>query len=290
LKQSIEDAYKINILDIKLYRDMIGKVYHIKTKGKSYIFKIYRSSQKETALNSLQILTYLYQQKGPVAKIYLTKSNQSYIDINNELGVLYDYVNGNHADKIKNEALILDATNKMHDIMKSYPYQLIKRDQSFYIDRYIKILEDVHFDEHKINHLKDLGYYFFNQILHLPKGFCHGDLHNENIIINQDHKAIIIDFDVSGYLSPLIDYMTLYDQTHFNKFNKDDVFKTIEILNKLSIIDQDMITYMLAMIPVRHYEILATILNMQGLDQVNLNLFEEQYDWISQFYDAYKKL
>lgn len=290
LKNTLEDAYGIDIVDIELFRDMIGKVYHIQTQKCSYMFKIYRKSNIETAYSSLEVMRYIYEHQGPVPKVYLTQSRASRVKMKGEIGILFEYVIGEHADKTKHETQILTSISKIHQIMETYPHQLIKRDQTFFIDRYLDILKSAGFDNQKINEMKDMGIYFFNMVKKLHQGFYHGDMHTGNIIINPDDKAIMIDFDACGILSPLIDYMTYFDRTNFNQFHEKDLIETVNILKKQMFIDQISIKDMLAMIPVRHFEIIATILNAQGLSDDDNTFFEQQYQWVKQFYKAFQKL
>ncbi|AUD63725.1 hypothetical protein BK010_09025 [Tenericutes bacterium MO-XQ] len=290
MKKIIEKAYGITIIEMKLFRDMIGKVYHVKSNDKSYMFKIYRSHEKESALSSVSIMRYLYENQGPAPKIYNTLSNQPFIQLEGKTGVLFDYVEGEVADKNKHEKPILESVFLMHKLMNSYPHSLIERNHLFYIDRYIEILDTINFDQIKTNKLKLMGDYFFDQVKHLKKGFCHGDLHTGNIIIDHRQSAMILDYDVSGILSPMVDYMTYFDQTNFNKLNRKDVMDTINVLKKHKFIHQDMIRFMMAMIPVRHYEIIATIIKAQGLEDIAHSFFEEQYDWITKFYEIYQEI
>lgn len=269
---------------------MIGKVYHIKTHEKDYMFKLYRSNQVESALSSVKVMTYLNEHSNLVPKIYQTSSNQFFVEIDDEIGVLFDYIVGEHADKIKHENLVIKSIKAMHDCMKTYPYSLEKRNEKFYIDRYLNILSKVAFDQEKINELETIGKFFFHQVKHLEEGYCHGDMHTGNVIINKDQQAIILDFDVCGILSPLVDYVTYFDQTHFNQFSEKDINKTIKVLENQSWIDTKMIKYMIAMIPVRHYEIIATILNVKGYGDGDYAFFEEQYKWIKSFYEIYQKM
>jgi thiamine kinase-like enzyme len=235
-------------------------------------------------------MSFLYEHGGSTPKINRTIDSDLLMHIDDEIGVLFDYIFGEHADKNKHEKLIIDSIKKMHEIMQTYPYHLEHRDESFYINRYLDILSNVEYDPEKIDELAYIGRFFFQQVEHLEKGFCHGDMHTGNLIIDKDSKAIIIDFDVCGYLSPLVDFVTYYDQTNFNKFNEVDVYKTINILENQHWIDSRMINYMIAMIPVRHFEIIATILDIKGYKDVKYAFYDEQYHWIKSFYKVYQKI
>ncbi|AUD65775.1 hypothetical protein BK011_08795 [Tenericutes bacterium MZ-XQ] len=290
LRKLIEDGYGIDINHIELFRDMIGRVYLIKTQEQTYMFKIYRKNNTASALVSLNVMRYIDEHKGPVPKVYLTLLKEPYVVIDDEIGILYEYINGEQAEKVKHEKLILQSIFEIHQIMKSYPYELTIRDHSFFIDRYIHLLKEVSFNNQRLMEMKMLGAYFFNVVDSLDKGFYHGDMHTGNIIINKDHRAIIFDFDACGILSPLVDYITFFDQTHFNQFHEVDLMKTIDILKQQNFIDSKLIKHMLAMIPVRHFEIIATIFDAQGLDDQAETFFEEQYHWMMAFYKSYQNI
>lgn len=53
------------------------------------------------------------------------------------------------------------------------------------------------------------------QELHIPSGYCHGDLTLENIIIDKDDNIYFIDFLDSFINSPLLDVAKLYQDFYF---------------------------------------------------------------------------
>ncbi|MEK3941457.1 hypothetical protein [Paenibacillus sp. FSL H3-0310] len=59
LINEIKHSYQINIENISLHREMIGRVYFLQNQEKKYMFKIFRSFKTDDALQTVRILDYL---------------------------------------------------------------------------------------------------------------------------------------------------------------------------------------------------------------------------------------
>ena len=94
----IKRAYQINIENIGLHREMIGKVYFLQDQQQKYMFKIYRNFKSDDAFQTVQILDYLKANSYPAVSVVRTIENDSHIMLSSQdgscVGILYDYVEG----------------------------------------------------------------------------------------------------------------------------------------------------------------------------------------------------
>ncbi|PAT01007.1 hypothetical protein CI105_08960 [Candidatus Izimaplasma bacterium ZiA1] len=287
LKTLVEDRYDFADITIDLHRDMIGSVYIIRHNDIKYVLKVYKETYLKEGLLSIGIISYLNENNGPVPKIIKTKSDKNYVTFNNKIMVIFEFIEGKEVILESHENEILESIQKIHKIMNNYKGNLIKRDFSFYVLRYIDILENKEFDPNKIKELKKYGHNFYNVVTHTTFKFCHGDLHTGNMIYNKNNEIIIYDFDAAGFFNPLTDYSTLYNVTDFNNFNTNDIDQTYNILNDMKKFTEKEILQMIAFIPLRHYELIATIISVKGEENISESFYDEQYKWIKDFYDYY---
>lgn len=100
LINEIKHSYQINIENINLHREMIGRVYFLQNQEKKYMFKIFRSFKTDDALQTVRILDYLKANSYPAVSVIRTVQNDSHIILSSQagscVGILYDYVEEQH--------------------------------------------------------------------------------------------------------------------------------------------------------------------------------------------------
>lgn len=289
LKKTIEKEYKIKINYINHLRSMIGHVFIIENQKQKYILKINRPINELQTLQSIEIMEYLYENKYPVVEIVKTKNSKSYINLDtiegNSLGIIFKYIDGKEPDITTKIIDIGKQIGWFHKIMEKYPKNLIERGKEFYIDRFIKILKEHKYDRYKIRDLQIYGHELWNNLEKSPKGFCHGYLHLGNMFQTEPNRFILFDFDTASYSHPIIDIATLCDTTNFNNlvekdFDKiskrfDNFSKGYSIENSISVSE---INNIFNFIPIRHYELIATI-TINEKSTLSSEFLDQQYEW-----------
>jgi Ser/Thr protein kinase RdoA (MazF antagonist) len=295
LRDILNTCYPVHVDHIHLHRDMIGYVYIAEGATKQgtgkYVLKLYRPNDTENPLRSISILKYLQQQDYPVVSIVPTRMDGSHMVINTPQGksidILYDYLDGPEPD-LRTE--IIDLARQvglLHQIMELYPHLLIRHGKDFYVDRYLSILQTLGYPSSRISDLAAYGGECWERLEGLPVGFCHGDLHSGNMRQSGPGRYVIFDFDVASCTHPLIDIATLCDRSDFNHFDDlayERTYKMFEFFyqgyRQVREISTAEIAAIVDFIPVRHYEIIATISQSQGIEVLSRAFLDEQYDWL----------
>ncbi len=300
LREILNACYPIRVDQIHLHRDMIGYVYlaeSVKRRNtKRYILKLYRPFDTENALRSIGILEYLRKQDYPVATIVPTRAGASHVVIETPQGmsvaILFDYLDGPEPD-LKTEIVDLARqVGRLHQVMEMYPHLLPRRGKDFYVDRYLNILQALDYPQSRINDLAAYGSQCWSRIERLPIGFCHGDLHTGNMRQSGPGRYVLFDFDIASRTHPLVDVATLCDGSNFNRFDASAYDHTRQIFERFyqgyrqvrEMSDAE-IAAIYDFIPVRHYEIIATITQCQGIKKLSRAFLDEQYDWLMRWRD-----
>ncbi|WP_162265442.1 phosphotransferase [Abyssisolibacter fermentans] len=292
----LNNCYKLNFKEIYLHREMIGCVYFAKNSRKKYVLKIYRQFNTEQALQSIEVIQFLKKNNYPVVSIIPTEVGSLYIKLNIPegqcIGILYDYIEGiepNFSTEITN---VGQQIGELHNLMIKYPNPLIKRDKEFYIDRYVAILQKLHYSSVKIKELESYGNEIWSNIKRLPNGFCHGDLHSGNMLQTKLNKYILFDFDIVSYSYSIIDVATLSNDTGFNQLDESTYDSTKKMFerfyqgySKKRTINDIEIAAIFDFIAVRHYELIATITECQGLNSLSQSFLDEQFEWLMKWRD-----
>jgi len=180
---------------------------------------------------------------------------------------------------------------RMHNLMSDYPRPLIKRGKGFYIDRYIKLMQEFGYSATKTSALAAYGDRLWRSMEQLPAGFCHGDLHSGNMIKTGNDRFILFDFDVASHAYPVIDAATLSDKTNFNRLDDSAYDNTRRMFERFyqgysrerTLSDRE-IAAIFDFIAIRHYELNATIteyrLPLRGTSWMSDAVFDEQYEWL----------
>ncbi len=296
LTNLLNKHYPLKFEDTHLHRDMIGSVYFVKSHNKKLVFKLFRHFHTKNALQSIDIIQYLKNLNYPVVSIVPTIENNLYIKIDTEkgecIGILYDYIDGIEPNIETDITDIGLQIGKLHQLMDKYPNPLIKRGKAFYIDRFINMLKEIKYPTCKIEELENYGNEIWKTMERLPNGFCHGDLHSGNMFKTKTKKFILFDFDIVSFSYSIIDVATLSDHTNFNQFDSSSYDHTkrrfqrfYKGYSKYRTLSEHEINAIFDFIPARHYELIATITECEGLNTLNQSFLDQQFNWLIKWRD-----
>jgi Ser/Thr protein kinase RdoA (MazF antagonist) len=291
LRDILNTCYPIRVDQVHLHRDMIGYVYIAASISQKYVLKLYRPFDSENALRSIGILEYLKQQDYPVVSIVPTRTGDSHVVIDTPHGesvaVLFDYLDGPEPDLQTEIVELARQVGRLHQVMETYPHPLPRRGKDFYVARYLSIMQKMDYPANRISDLGAYGSECWSRIERLPAGFCHGDLHTGNMRHTAPGCYVLFDFDIASRTHTLIDIATLCDDSDFNRFDAAAYDRTRQVFERFyqgyrqerEMSDAE-IAAIFDFIPVRHYEIIATIVQCQGLEELSYAFLDEQYDWL----------
>lgn len=282
-----------DFMNLKLIRDWIGKVYEISNGSKRYIVKIFLKDYTKEALQSIEVMTYLKDNNFKVPDIITTLNGNRYFIANNQVVVLYEYVDGELVEKGSKLCSIGKQAGWMRKLMESYNLEVANHSYDFFIKRYLDIMRIKGYQN--INKFSELGNYLWNNVKNLPQGFIHGDMHIGNMF-QVENEIVLFDFDACAIASPMYDIATTCDATDYfdlsyenfhngyiqTQKNVSAFLRGYEMYYKLSKDEEKAIYYFIA---IRHFDIQATIIHSRGLDCVDEMFLNEQYLWLEKWID-----
>ncbi len=283
--KTIESGYFIKVLDVLPIRQVIGSVYKLITDQGHFVVKHYRHDTSIEVVKSIDVMDYLYRQNGPVPKIIKTKDQKNCLDTNQGKLVLFESIHGHNENNKPSQSLVIDLYRHLQSLMKDYTGALPQKGKAFYLDRFIDLLKSINFPHRKISELEEIGQCFYAELEDIDRGFVHGDYHSGNMIVDQNQRLVLLDFDACNHFVPWTDLVVYFDQTNFNRLRHSDIQDTIKIYEGINELSSMPLKQVLAFIPIRHYEIIATIIEAKGMSDVSLGFFDEQYKWLTTFYD-----
>lgn len=298
----INTSYVINGEQMRLHRDMGGRVYIVDSLSGKLVFKLYRSVHTDNALQSVSVIDYLSKNHYPVVSIIPTRNGDMNIMVDVPegkcVGILYDYVDGQDIGFLHNSKdgteLQLHAgieslgqqIGVLHRIMQGYNKPLIRRGREFFIERFITLLKRDHYDPCRIEVLEKYGLELWSHMALLPSGFCHGDLHTGNMLLTVEHQYVLYDFDIVSHAYPMIDVATLCDATNFNVFDEGSYDRTTQLFEEFyrgyrreRTLTKAEIAAIYDFIPIRHFELIATIV-LTHHEDIKHPFIDEQYEWL----------
>jgi len=291
IREELQQKYNCLFENVNLIRDMIGQVYLVEKNNKRYVLKLFRKDYSNQAIQSVDIMSYLYQNGYPVAKIIDTIDGNKYFisEKDNRVGVLYEHIDGTEPNKAEFIEYIGEMAGKMRFVMSKYQSTLFHHDDEFFINRYIKILNQMSYKD--IQAFKQHGKELWSKVSDLPLGFCHGDYHAGNMLIDNRQKINLFDFDAAALSYPTYDIATVCDMTDYFSLSDSNFeigfIQTYSMLerflkgySKFYMLNDAEIKSIFDFIAIRHFDIQATIIESLGLDCVNTNFIKNQYDWL----------
>lgn len=290
----LKENYNNKIASIEFIRQGGCLSYAVKSDNDKRFLKIISNAFIKTAIQSIHIQEYLIKNNFPVPKIIYTKDNKLYIEIDKQLFVLYEYIDGVEPNIDDNAEVIGELVGELHKLMSSYSGELTTHNKDFFVDRYIDILRKKHYPDEKLNEYIEIGYSIWNRVKDLPCGFCHGDLHRGNLLKTKGDKIYMLDFDTACFVPQLFDIAVMCDTTDYFNFDSNEFQHTTDIFNrfmseysKYNQIDF-IINQFYDFIALRHYQLQATIVEIYGLDCIDEAFIDQQLNWIKQWRKQYE--
>lgn len=270
---------------IEKLRDGGSTSYAVFADNNKYFLRIIKSAFWDTAVTGADIQVFLQTKGFPVPPIIFTKNNTSYIQNDDGLFILYEFIEGDSAEPIDDAEAVGMLVGQLHQIMKEYSGKLVHRDKHFYIGRYIDGLQKKHYP--KVDEFEEYGNALWEKIKHLPRGYCHGDMHSGNIQKTSDGKLYLLDFDTSCEGFPLYDIVLFCNQTNYFKYEEQGYEKSSKILERFlpeyrkhHTISQNEINAFYDLIALYHFTLQATMIELYGIDCVNEGWLNNQLDWL----------
>ena len=292
----LANSYNINFRKLELLRKGGCTSYVAWSENDKFLVKVIPSAFMDTAKQSLNILLYLQQKEFPVPYVILTKDGLPYVEADEILLVLFDFIDGREPDEGEDIESIGTLIGQLHCVMRGYKGNLPHHGKEFFIDRYLNILEKKNYDENKIQIFREYGDILWKRVENLPRGFCHGDMHRGNLLKTSSGKLYILDFDTSCNAFPVYDIMTMCNSTNYFDFDKTGYQKSKNTYEsflkgyiKLHTLNNMELDAFYDLIAIYHYQLQATIIEIYGLDCVDENFLDKQLDWLMRWCEQCSK-
>ncbi len=284
----VDVNYGIKINSIKSLEDGVTKSLVLTSESAKYILKFALKSFEHTIKESLNVLRYLELKSFSSPKVILTNSGETNTLLEDEtIAFLYHFTEGSHIEDDVDYIKLGSLVGELHEHMKDYPTSLSIHSKDYFVDRYVRILEQKEYSQKKISDYIKLGDLLWDNIKELPSGYCHGDLHLGNIIKTLDGNYSILDFDTSCLAFSAYDIMVLCNSTDYFVYQESEFEATITNINqfllgyeqyrKLSKNEKDSLYYLIG---IYHYQLQATIIEIYGIDCVDHEFIDKQYNWL----------
>lgn len=290
----LQKNYDINMDSITFNRKGGCVSYIVNCDNDKYFLKIIDNAFLDTAIQSIDIQQYLIKNDFPIPKIIKTKDNSPYFINENQLFVLYEYIDGVEPNLDDNAEKIGELIGKLQKLMSSYSGELTAHNKEFFVGRYIDILRKKHYPDEKLNEYIEIGNSLWDSVKRLSYGFCHGDLHRGNLLKTEGNKIYMLDFDTACFAPQLFDIAVMCDTTDYFNFDKREFHRTTETLNQFMKLYCKYnklnfhIKQIYEFIALRHFQLQATIVEIYGLDCIDEEFVDKQLNWIKQWRNMYE--
>lgn len=281
----INTNYYVNCERIELTRDMGSTAYTVFSSNKKYFLRKLKPSLFDTALKAVDIQLFLQNNNFPVPPILFSKNKLPYIREQNDVFVLYDFIDGNEVNPECDAEKIGALVGELHRIMKQYNGDLVTRDKHFFIGRFIEILRKKQYP--RVEEFLTYGEMLWDKIKNLPQGYCHGDMYCGNILKSTDGTLFVLDFDTSCKGFPMYDLTLIGDMTEYFHYDESNYNKSNQVLSrmlpeymKFCSLSQEEINAFPYLIALQHFSTQATVMEIFGIDCVDNNDLDGQLDWL----------
>lgn len=296
----INKNYSMKFDDIIFHREGGSLSYIVLSKGRKFFLRIVRPVLMDTAMQSIDIHLYLYNNHFHVPQIIFTKFGTPYFSVDEQDGkhlcILYDFIDGKEPDINKDAEKIGKLVGRFHSVMQNYNGNLMIRKKHFFIDRYIEILRKKKYPKEKLMTFVEYGDSLWEKVKNLPYGYCHGDLYRGNIHQTPTGEMYILDFDTSCRAFPIYDIMMVCNSTDYFNFDQNGYRKTKKIFERFltgylqyQTLSETELSAFYDLLAVMHYQLQATIIEIHGLDCVDEKFIDNQLDWLMKWKAQCKK-
>lgn len=288
--------YGLSVRKITLCRDWIGQVYIITAKDSQYVLKLYKKKTVEEIISSIEVVDFLYRQGFSVPRVIDTLEGELYTIIGGNVAVLSEYIEGQEVERDSSLQQIGVLAGQMKYLMQKYPGCLLKKDNSFFTQRYLDILHEKNYRH--VEEFKSIGEEMWKNVSHVPMGFMHGDFHTGNLFLKKG-TLVVYDFDACGLGYPTYDTSTMCDATNYFTVGSDSFLTEREQITKnldtflsgytqYSVITDVELATIPSLIALRHFDIQATIIATLGLNCVDEEFLDKQLKWLYTWTDKNK--
>lgn len=292
IRDILNENYPINFDRVALMRDMGSMSYTAFSGEYKYFLRIIKPAFFDTAITGADIQIFLQNQGFPVPPIIFTKDGLSYTRTADKLLILYEFIEGNDSDPEQDAEAIGALVGRLHQGMKLYPGNLVKRDKHFFMGRYIDILRKKQYP--RINEYVVYGDALWDKVKDLPRGYCHGDMYDGNIRKASEGKLYIHDFDTSCEGFPMYDLTLICDMTKYFDFAECNYDRSNKVLSrfipeyrKYNPLSQSEIDAFHALIAIQHFSTQATVMEMLGLNCIDSTDIDNQLGWLYKWREQY---
>lgn len=281
----LNEHYPIRFDKHEQLRDSGSTAYAVFSGGDRYFLRVIKPAFFDTAAKGAEIQNFLHGKGFPVPALTHTKNNALYVQTENALYILYEFIEGVESDSEQDAEAIGALVGRLHSVMTDYTGKLVKRDKHFFIGRYIDILRKKQYS--KADEFQAYGDAVWDKIKDLPQGYCHGDMYSGNIHKTPDDRLYLLDFDTSCEGFPMYDPALICNQTHYFDFDESGYGKSKEALYRFlsgylkhNPLSQAEIDAFFDLVALYHFALQATIIEMYGLDCVDNAFLDKQLDWL----------
>ena len=281
----LNENYHICVDRLELTRDMGSSAYTAYACNQRYFLRVLKPAFLDTAFIAVDIQVFLQEHGFPVPKIFFSRENRPYIQDENGIYVLYEYIEGGESNPEQDAEAIGALVGKLHHIMKEYPRELVKRDKWFFIGRYIDILKKKQYP--RVNEFLAYGETLWENVKDLPRGFCHGDMYNGNIHKTPDGRLFVLDFDTACEGFPMYDPTLICDMTTYFDFDERNYDRSNKVLSrfvpeyvKYNTLSQAEINAFCYLIAIQHFATQATVMEIFGADCLDGKDLDDQLEWL----------
>jgi len=281
----LKEHYPVNFDKLEMMRDAGSTSYTVFSCDDKYFLRVIKPALFNTAITGADIQVFLQNKGFPVPSIIFTKENLPFVRKDDVLLILYEFIEGNDSDPEQDAETIGALVGRLHQAMKVYPGELVKRDKHFYIGRYIEILRKKQYP--RINEYLEYGDALWGKIKDLPRGYCHGDMYDGNIRKASDGKLYIHDFDTSCEGFSMYDLTLICDMTKYFDFDERNYDRSNEVFSrfvpeyrKYNSLSQAEINAYHALIAIQHFSTQATVMEIFGLDCIDGTDMDNQLEWL----------
>ncbi|KAF0193739.1 MAG: aminoglycoside phosphotransferase [Bacillota bacterium] len=290
----LNEYYPIRFDRKELMRNAGSVSYAVFSGNDKYFLRVIKPAFLDTAVIGADVQAFLQNQGFPVPPVILTKDNLPYVRMDNGLFILYEFVEGSESNPEQDAEAIGALIGKLHNMMKEYTVELVKRDKHFFIGRYIDILRRRQYP--KVDEFLIYGNVLWNKVRDLPRGYCHGDMYDGNIHKTPDGKFYMLDFDTSCEGFPMYDPTLICNKTHYFDFDERGYEKSKGILSrflpeylKYNALSQKEINAFYDLIALYHFALQATVIENYGLDCIDNAFLDRQLDWLYRWREQCEK-
>ncbi len=284
----LNDRYPLHFTRAELLREGGNVTYAVYTNTTKYFLKIAGHAFADTIRTSIDVGLYLQSMGVSVPKVILTKDGKPYIEQNENLVILYEFLTLTEIDMKNDAEQVGDLLGRLHNAMSGYQGVLAQRDKAFYIDRYINILREKRYP--KTEAFAEYGEALWRRVRDLPRGYTHGDLYCGNVARSADGTLYILDLDTSCVGFPMYDLALICNQTEYFRYDDMGLSKTLAVYKRLlpaycrqralTEYERNAICDMLALY---HFALQATIIEIHGLDCVDDAFLDNQLAWLKRW-------